>query len=139
MHAPRRAAFVQRRVVQPTRFVDLAVQRFALSRRRVSAVLVRPAHSGLLSLPLRVNVALDSRVGDVAHRRGEVRAGPQRRQAAAQMWKLLPQRVRREPLELVGQVRRGKRRVALHDQVHVVGHDFERMYDGSKLTCLLGK
>src|SRR5207248_10891027 len=41
IQAPRRAAFVQRRVVQPTRFVDLAMQRFTLRRRRVSAVLVR--------------------------------------------------------------------------------------------------
>jgi len=71
VHTPRRAAFVQRRVVQPTGFVDLLVQRFGLGGRWIRAVLERPAHSGLLPLPLRVDGALDPGFGGMAHgRRG---------------------------------------------------------------------
>src|SRR5712691_6451081 len=93
-------------------------KRLGLNCCRIRAVLERATHSGLLALPLRVDVALDGRVADVAHGCGEVRPGPQRGQATPQMRKRLPQRVRGEPLELVG---RGTPRVALDEQVHVVG------------------
>src|SRR5258708_17065183 len=50
VHAPRRPAFIQCRVIQATRLVDLGLKRQALLARRVSAVLEYTPHSDALRM-----------------------------------------------------------------------------------------
>jgi len=108
----------------PLRAVELVFQRLADHR---------------LPVLLVFDVLTDCVFGDVAHRLAIVRTRPERREPALEPWKLLPQSPRCVALELADDLLRRKRRVRLHEQVQVVGHDLYRLDDDAEISGLLQK
>jgi hypothetical protein len=101
------------------------VQLFRLLAIRAKEVLVRAKHN--LTRLLHLDISLDSFLGDVTDWAHVVASTPHVRQSGTQLGKLLAQYPGCIPLELVGKALGRFIRVALDEQVNVVGHDFKRL------------
>jgi hypothetical protein len=130
-----KAPLLKRGVVEMPSLIELVVQRLRLVTRGVEPELVGFAH--LLGPRLLVgNVAFHGGFGYMPDTADVVRTAPKCWHAAAKMTEFPAQSAGREPLELVGDMRWGQRRIGLNEEVNVVGHDFKRPNLGVQLARL---
>ena len=122
-------------VVEVAKATEHVGERRLLSLRRTQSIFVGQQHLATL---LGRDVVADGLVAHVSDRPGVVAATPQGRQTAAQRRKLLPQVVRRAPLDAVDNLGDAQDRISLKKQVHVVRHNFERARSCRGLVPLVG-
>ena len=112
-------------VVEMPGLIDLTIEGLYLSARGVEPELVGFAH--LLGPCLLIgDVAFHGCFGNMPDTADIVRPAPKRWHAGAKVAEILTQGTGRKPLELVGNMRWGQRRISLNKEVNVVGHDFKR-------------
>ena len=123
-------------IVEPTMCLYHDAQFARLVGAGVEAELESSAH--LLPF-LSFDVPSHTRLGDGAARARIVAATPQRRQPRTQRRELSAQVVRRATLEAVHKLGHRTCGIRFKEQMHVVGHDFERVNRGFKLSSDLSQ
>jgi hypothetical protein len=91
---------------------------------RVNPILVGTFLPHVLLAFLSLHVALDGFQSDAPNRATIVGVRPQRGQLSHQVGKLLPQLVSGCSLEVFHQTVNAELRIAAHQQMHMIGHDF---------------
>lgn len=130
-------ALFQRGVVERAPLPQQEVEHPRLRLRRIQPIAVGANHA-LLSL-LLVDVPLDCRGANVARCTNVVRACPERRQAAFEVWEFFSQLVAGRSLQPIHDLANCQRRRERSEQVNVVRHHNQVMHLTVKLLDVFGQ